>query len=171
MSLSPAVFLSQESEDLMPDCQFKINPASASLRKKGDVMHFTMDPPNTDPCSVSCSTRGEVEIVQCGGDGSATVRATADNARGYLYITKRCPNCGPTPVDVRIGSVVLPEIPDDVLPWAIIGNAVITGLTGGLIGFLFGGLPGALIGGSVGVLVGAADKPILIKILRAFGRL
>jgi len=155
----------------MPDCQFKINPASASLLKKGDQMHFTMDPPNTDPCTVSCSTRGDIELVQCGNDGSATVRATTDNARGFIYITKKCQDCGPTTLDARIGRLVLPAIPDDVLPWAIFLNSIITGLTGGLIGFLFGGLPGALIGGSIGVLVGAADKPLLVRILRAVGRL
>jgi hypothetical protein len=150
----------------MPDCGFSITPASQGvIAKKGDLVQFKMNPPNR-VCSISCSSSGDIEVVQCGGDGSATVRATTDNATGTLFITKTCKAavpeegivaCGPTTVAARIGPA---PRNDAKLIWIWIifficlgAGYLAGGLLGGLVGMAYGAPLGGLLGFAIGMVI------------------
>jgi hypothetical protein len=117
-----------------------------------------MIPPN-QICSVSCSSSGDIKIVQCGGDGSVTVEATTDDAQGAAFVTKTCTGavpeagivaCGPTTVAIPIGA---PKRNDAklIVIWIIFGVCLGAGyLAGGLIA----GLPGMAAGAPAGALLG-----------------
>src|ERR1700686_3860028 len=143
----------------MPKCEFSMSPPYVGpIAKKGQQVQFKMDPANRI-CSIKCSSSGDIKVIQCGGDGSATVEATADNAIGTLSITKACDHdvpeeaivaCGPNTVDVLIG-IKTRNNAKLVWIWVIFFVCLGAGyLAGGLIGGLWGMAYGAPIGGLVG---------------------
>jgi hypothetical protein len=146
----------------MPDCVFSLSPASTGpINKKGHQVQFKMIPENKI-CSISCSSSGDIKIVQCGGDGSVTAEATTDNAKGIVFVTKTCTRavpdagivaCGPTTVPINIGRRrPVPKL------------LIITTTSGGLgaAGFGVGFAVGGPIGGIVGFIVGLAIAFVFI---------
>ena len=94
-----------------PECQFEMTP-KPKLNKKGQEQAFAMDPENFGTCSVSAVAEGDLEVINVRGDGTVTVRATADNPVGTVHVTKHCAvsvdpempaACGPTTLDIDVG--------------------------------------------------------------------
>jgi hypothetical protein len=131
-------------------------PASTvPIPKKGQQVQFKMNPPNKI-CSVSCSSSGDIKIVQCGGDGSVTAEATTDNAKGTVFVTKTCKSavpdegiiaCGATTVAIPIGRR-RPPVPKLLV---ITTTSGVLGAAGFGVGFTLGGPVGGIAGLIVGI--------------------
>src|SRR5262245_62058484 len=130
-----------------------------------------MIPPN-QVCSVSCSSSGNIEIVNCGGDGSVVVKATTDDPKGVVFVTKTCnaavPElgivaCGETSVAIPIGVTKRP-VAKLAIAMAIITVLGGAGLGGGIIllgpvGAFLGGIIGMTVGVGVGFLIALIFDP------------
>ena len=158
----------------MPDCAFTMKPSAISpIPKKDGQASFTMDPPNR-VCTIACSSSGDIEVIQCGSDGSVTVKATADNARGTLFVTKTCKGavpeegivaCGPTTVAVPIGAVPPPWTLKQKLTVVYAVVCMVFGIGGLVAGAVLGGVPGVLIGWFGGCFIGIVIGWVIEKIL------
>jgi hypothetical protein len=144
-----------------PDCVFTMVGGQSSLRKKDDQTRWTMNPPNVHPCTVSARADGDLEVVGVGNDGSVGIKAKSDNATGAFYVTKTCPECGPTTLGTHICTYERPWYKKLInLVWILLGIA------GAIVGFFVGGGIGALIGFLVGmgitlvfILLGMITEP------------
>jgi hypothetical protein len=150
----------------LPPCQFTMVGGQVTLAKKGDTTHWSMDPPNAHPCTVGAKADGDLEVIQVGSDGGVTVRATSDNARGTVYVTKTCTEqCGPTTVTIAIGNPAPSWTIKQKLSIVYLIISMALGIGGLVAGAILGGFWGVLIGWFGGIGLGMVIAWVIEKIL------